>query len=74
MAGDGGAVEQVKLSFSEEDDPQSSFFYLDRIHSAQEHDDIITGNFSLGAFNNYVGRILPFFDPPPPPSWTVFIP
>ena len=43
MAGDGGAVEQVKLSFSEEDDPQSSFFYLDRIHSAQEHDDIITG-------------------------------
>ena len=43
VAGDGGAVEQVKLSFSEEDDPQSSFFYLDRIHSAQEHDDIITG-------------------------------
>ena len=47
MAGDGGAVEQVKLSFSEEDDPQSSFFYLDRIHSAQEHDDIITGKVLL---------------------------
>jgi len=43
VAGDGGAVEQVMLSFSEEDDPNSSFFYLDRIHSAQEHDDIITG-------------------------------
>ena len=36
-------MEQVMLSFSEEDDPNSSFFYLDRIHSAQEHDDIITG-------------------------------
>jgi hypothetical protein len=28
----------------------------------------------LGAFSYYVDRILPLFDPPPPPAWTVFIP
>ena len=26
----------------------------------------------MGSFNNYVDRILPFFDPPP--AWTVFMP
>ena len=26
------------------------------------------------SFNNYVDSILPFFDPPPTPVWTVFIP
>ena len=31
---------------------------------------------SMGAFNNYVDRILPMFDTPLPlpPAWTVFIP
>ena len=43
VATDNGSVEQVKLSFSPESEPSSSFFYLDRIHSAQEHDDLITG-------------------------------
>lgn len=43
MAGDNGGVEQVRLTFSEEDDPSTSFFYLQRIHSIQEHDDLITG-------------------------------
>ena len=42
MAGDNGAVEQVRLSFSD-DSPGSSFFYLERILSVQEHDDLITG-------------------------------
>ena len=26
-----------------------------------------------GSFINYVDRILRFFDPPPPPTWTAFI-
>ena len=43
MAEDNGAVDQVRLTFSEEEDPSSSFFYFDRIHSVLEHDDIITG-------------------------------
>jgi len=43
VAEDNGAVEQVRLSFSEDEDPSSSFYYFDRIHSVHEHDDIITG-------------------------------
>ena len=35
-----------------------------------DDDDLPT----LGSFNNYVDRMLPFFDPFPPPAWTVFIP
>ena len=29
---------------------------------------------TVWSFNNYVDRILPFFDPPSSPAWTVFIP
>ena len=28
---------------------------------------------SKGSFNNYVDRILPFFDPPPTPAWRQFL-
>ena len=34
----------------------------------------LTDFYNGGAFKNYVNRILPVFDPPPPPAWTVFIP
>ena len=30
--------------------------------------------FVTGAFKNYLDRILPILDPPPPPVWVVFIP
>ena len=43
VAGDNGTVELVKLCFSDEDDPKSSFFYLEKTHSVHEHDDLITG-------------------------------
>ena len=29
--------------------------------------------YTMGSFSNYVDRILPFFDPPPP-VWKVFVP
>ena len=42
VALDSGAVETVKLSFSDEGSPENSFFYLERSRSVQEHDDLIT--------------------------------
>ena len=43
VACDNGAVEQVRLSFSDESDPAASYFFLERTASAHEHDDLITG-------------------------------
>lgn len=42
VALDNGGVETVKLSFSDEDTLENSFFYLERCRSVQEHDDLIT--------------------------------
>ena len=42
MAGDNGGVEQVRLSFNCEEEPSASFFYLERLLSMQEHDDLIS--------------------------------
>ena len=39
----------------------------------QSEDDLEMNEEDKGSFNNYVDRILPFFDPPPS-TWTVFIP
>ena len=43
VALDNGGLETVRLSFSDENTEENSFFYLERSRSVQEHDDLITG-------------------------------
>ena len=43
VALDNGGIETVKLSFSDENTAENSFFYLERCKSVEEHDDLITG-------------------------------
>ena len=37
----------------------------------QSEDDLEMNEEDKGSFNNYMHRILPFFDRPHPPAWTV---
>ena len=71
--------EEAKVSSFQKNEKQSNF----DISSVENESKKIPNhvlyrrkpNFFLnkGSFNNYVDRILPFFDPPPL-AWTVFIP
>ena len=44
-----------------------------RSKSYRIQNSFLNRTYEKGAFNYYVDRILPFFDPPPP-AWTVFMP